>query len=649
MVALLTQDPRMSERSPSHTLIALIPALLAVAIGWGGLHGAFVRDDLDYVSGNPHVVCGVSPWVAWNSPFQPLKSLGLWRPLATVSLALDAKIAHSTGDPSTTWPFHLTNLLLAGIAAGATALLALRLGVSSVGSVIAGAAVALHPARTEAVLWISGRAECLMTAAVLATLLLAFRPSNLRRDLTLAVLTFLACSSKEQAFVLPMLVALLPFDSSRERIRAMAPVVLATSVTFTWRTLVVGGPGLADGMSVLPGVGFVERIPYGLAFLGDYLLSAFGSTLISEYDEPRSAPSGSSFLSQVGILSLFLAIAVLVAGKARGYWKKGLSASDDTAPNRAAEFGVWLFIVPLLPVLNVLMRTGEHFAERFLALPLCGFAIHYCGLLFRETRSQPTSVIRRYAIPFAATILLIACGSAFQSRINDWASPDAVVAALMRDTPNSASATFLASAQALEPAESGRNRNPAAGREYLRLTLERHPQHIGARTALALLDAQEAERTGDQLKLRQTRLFLEETLAMAPACDQIRGALGLVAKAQGDNKTAIAMLEAELTRMPAHLAWALPLAELLDGQGDRLGAASVRQRVERAMRNQWRIEPGFAPVAASYVWALAEPLGQPLEALDVLNASLKAAEVPNMRTQLEGLRTALRDRGSLPR
>src|SRR5207249_2770023 len=39
-----------------------------------------------------------------------------------------------------------------------------------------------------------------------------------------------------------------------------------------------------------------------------------------------------------------------------------------------AAFAAALFLVPLVPVLNVFYRTGEVFAERFLCLPLAGLS-----------------------------------------------------------------------------------------------------------------------------------------------------------------------------------------------------------------------------------------------------------------------------------
>ena len=57
-----------------------------IAVGLPAVRGTFIRDDWDYVAGNPHVVCAASLRDLFTSSFQPLKPLGLYRPVTTLSL-----------------------------------------------------------------------------------------------------------------------------------------------------------------------------------------------------------------------------------------------------------------------------------------------------------------------------------------------------------------------------------------------------------------------------------------------------------------------------------------------------------------------------------------------------------------------------------
>ena len=95
----------------------------AVLVGLPSIDGSFIRDDVDYVSLNPHVTIPAGIIEVFSSPFQPLMSLGLYRPVTTLSLRLDVIL----GGEEHRAIFHATNLLLAGLSAALVAVLAWRL------------------------------------------------------------------------------------------------------------------------------------------------------------------------------------------------------------------------------------------------------------------------------------------------------------------------------------------------------------------------------------------------------------------------------------------------------------------------------------------------------------------------------------------
>ncbi len=610
-------------------VVFALTACVAIFVGLAGLEGGKVRDDLDYVDGNPHVACAVDPVTAFLSPFQPLKRLGLWRPTTTLSLALDHGIAERMGDPDAVLPFHATNILLAAVAAMLTVALARVFGASPAYAFVAGLLVAVHPVRTEAVHWISGRAENLMTVGALAALLLATRRPTLLRDALLVGVAFLACASKEQAFVLPLLAVWIPHDTTKDRLRTVVVIGAGAAAAFALRWAVMGAPGVDAGLSVLQGTTFVDRLPYAAAFLGDYArLLVWPSPLLAEYDEPRAAP---------GVLPV--GVGILAAAALASVAFRGLRGAS---PGRLAAFGAALVLLPLLPILNLVVPTGEHFAERFLALPACGCALLAVGLAARV----PTSY--RVHLAGLALVAIVAGTWAFRDRAADWASPAALIDAVRRTAPNGASAPFLESAEALGPSDPDTPRDDVRGRSLLLETLARDPVHVGALTALGLLDAKDAEARGDAARLAAARARLEAAHRIAPRAEQIRGAIGLVAKAQGDLATAELRLLEEHRAMPAHLAWALPLAEIRRARGDALGAAEVERTTIAAMHAQWMIAPGFVPVAEAYVWALAEPLARPADAAAVWQSSVKAA-TPRDRARLDALRTGLIARGAWPK
>lgn len=178
-----------------------------------GLHGRSVRFDFTYLDDKTLIL----DQLAWLTDATSLKeALGrgylqavdrdqaYYRPLVTLSYALDAR---RSGEDA--WGYRLTNLLLfAGCALLVLALLRrlpLRPGVALAGAL----AFALHPALTEAIAWIPGRNDTLLTLFTLAGWLLALRafdtPSWWAR---LAHLLCFAAAllSKEPAVALPLAV-----------------------------------------------------------------------------------------------------------------------------------------------------------------------------------------------------------------------------------------------------------------------------------------------------------------------------------------------------------------------------------------------------------------------------------------------------------
>ena len=187
----------------------------------------------------------------WVGPLWGPEST-MWRPWAFTSLALDAKIY---GAASGWW--HVTNLLLHLIAAVFTALLAREWFGSRWAAVAAFATMLLHPWSSESTLWLVGRFDGWVTAAIAAALYFSWRSRGIDRWWFAAVLASgLAYLSKESALVLlpatAMLVvckaqAQLPLGtrlSMAQLMKPLAPILgaqlLVAATYFTLRWLAVG-------------------------------------------------------------------------------------------------------------------------------------------------------------------------------------------------------------------------------------------------------------------------------------------------------------------------------------------------------------------------------------------------------------------------
>jgi protein O-mannosyl-transferase len=177
--------------------LALVAALIAIAAFLPALSFGFVYDDHRFHEANPHLSHASILWRAFAEPACQTADgteAGLWRPLRTLSFALDHALF---GDSAL--GAHAVNLLVHG--AGTTCLFALlrRLGAGAWAALAGAAVYALHPAQVETVAWISSRGDLLAIAGVLGALVAALDD----RPRTALVLGTAALLAKEQAAVWP--------------------------------------------------------------------------------------------------------------------------------------------------------------------------------------------------------------------------------------------------------------------------------------------------------------------------------------------------------------------------------------------------------------------------------------------------------------
>ena len=204
--------------------LAFIPSLAA----------GFVVDDLRLIVENPYAqslsclprVFVTHLWDVHGSTTDPNQ---YYRPLVSASYILNWVVADGAA-----WPFHLFNVIVHAAAAVLATRIACRWLRSDALGVLAGLAFALHPTRTESVVWISGRTDVLMTLFILCAVELA-REASLSTGArqTIAGAGFALCVvasllSKEPAVILPVLVAV-DWTVGHRRNRQF-PVLIGVSV-----------------------------------------------------------------------------------------------------------------------------------------------------------------------------------------------------------------------------------------------------------------------------------------------------------------------------------------------------------------------------------------------------------------------------------
>src|SRR5438552_9080533 len=206
-IALLPTDQRHSFGSKRFYLCILTAFLLVGFVAFSTIiNSYFLSDEFDQIG---KVLRGDLS-VSWGQSHG-----GFFRPLFIFSYFIDSKIWGIRP-----FGFHLTNVALHSLNAFLVFVLSLTLmrGHHAVTisrkliSLGAGLLFLLHPSHTEAVSWISGRADLIATFFCLASLpcYLAYTRSKRVSRMTLSLSCFvLALLAKESAICLPFLVAVI--------------------------------------------------------------------------------------------------------------------------------------------------------------------------------------------------------------------------------------------------------------------------------------------------------------------------------------------------------------------------------------------------------------------------------------------------------
>ncbi len=289
-------------------------------------HG-FVYDDHRFLEANDALT---RPSVLWRAFLDPSVQTadgthaGLWRPLRTLSFALDRLLFGKEA-----WGPHLENVLLHGVATGLVAALLGRLGAGPRASFAGALVFALHPVQVECVAWVSSRGDLLALVGVLGALLLALRDA----PRLAAACGACALLAKEQAVVWPALVVATWLAAGR-RLRAglraaLVPAIVVAafvavrhallSEPFQEGGLPQGGPGGGELLRMLGVQTWTALLPVDPLFdwqmpeavrpLGGPLLLAFAALPFVALPRRATRPAALWFLAAL-VPTLFVQVLV---------------------------------------------------------------------------------------------------------------------------------------------------------------------------------------------------------------------------------------------------------------------------------------------------------------------------------------------------
>ena len=358
------------------TTRVLVLCLLLVAVCYANsITNAFILDDILIVGANERIRHIEPVQFLFQSYWGDLNHAGIYRPLTIFSFSLEYPI-WGVWAPG----FRITNLLLHAVNGWLVFLLARGLLGSPAAALASAAVYLIHPVQTEAVVSIVGRSE-LLAAGLFFSAWLAFRK---RRTWLAAVAYFLAALAKESAITLPAIVILeLALSQAGSEVSMGGNVsrwqLAIRNIVESWRRLAV----LAiTGVAYL-GLRFYVLGGLGIPASGQYL---HGTLTLFQ----RWMTSGRVFLEYCKLLLAPVEIAsdydfnsIPVAGLADWDAWLGLAlvAATVILAVRVAKlrptvsFGVLFFFIALLPVSNWIMPIALMMAERFLYIPMFGFAL----------------------------------------------------------------------------------------------------------------------------------------------------------------------------------------------------------------------------------------------------------------------------------
>ncbi len=393
-------------------LPAILFILTLVIFGQIVFNG-FVYDDLFFIVSNQVIQSVVNPvyYFIHADATQPQSPLApdIYRPLGVWFLSLQYRLFGL--DP---FYFHLVSLLLHAANTILFFVLLKKILKSFTLSFLGALIFGIHPVMTETVAWAAQQSALWSWFFSFLCLIVAFSEShffekNWRRITAIAILSFVAVFSKEQAVILPLIyvLCLLCFNFEiKKHFKKIVATTLPIILYLIFRGIFLGS-FVQTGIRDLWGIGHYQMFLTMLHGFAYYFRLLFWPYPLSvNYD---SFPLANSLFNlPVVISAVFLIAIIFVAIK---FWKK--------AP--LFSLGIfWIFIV-LFPVSNLIFPTKQIINERYLYFALPGFILAIFSIinLIFEKWQNCKKILFPIFTSLTIAILFIFGGFTF-TRLADW-------------------------------------------------------------------------------------------------------------------------------------------------------------------------------------------------------------------------------------
>ena len=387
---LLQNPPDNSQKeniiSNKHLWMAIAAVIMAGFLTYANtLQSPFIWDDINLVEKNPtiHNLKNLGRIFKENLGFGVIQQRSAsYRPLQSLTYMIDYSIWKNN-----VLGFHLTNIIfhiLSALGVLWLVLVVLRNGFLAVSSALI---YVVHPLHSEAVAYISGRADPLSTCLFLSSMIL-YLQSFQKRSMVMQILMLLtfigALLSRESTLMLPMIVLLYHFVFKKPVYWKSFLFLVGTGVLYIVLRVSEMIGTLGSTHTVVSTLG--ERLPGVFVAITNYLkLIIFPMPLHMEYAAPLFAWSE---------LKVFIGIASVL----------GLCfyAFQARKKNPLVSFSILWFFLTLLPVLNI-FPVNAYMAEHWLYVPLIGAVIFIVNLI--KSWSSPSAA--RVVIGVLVSVLML--------------------------------------------------------------------------------------------------------------------------------------------------------------------------------------------------------------------------------------------------
>jgi tetratricopeptide (TPR) repeat protein len=545
LMTLLSSAPNSSPVSRARPCGLLLFLLVAACFLPAVRHGFITYDDPVYVTGNAHVMKGLT----WENVRWALRSTEAsnWHPLTWVSHMADVQAFGMRP-----WGHHLTSVLLHALNALLLFTALRRLTGALWRSLFVAALFGLHPLHVESVAWISERKDVLSTTFWMLVLwAYAERMQRIRSGRPgapalygLALVLFaLGLMCKPMLVTLPCVLLLLDFwplgrfSGSAVRARWLTvaekvPFAILSAAACAATLFAQGQGGTVGTMDEFP---WRTRAANALISYCVYLGKTFVPVRLAVfYPFTAESPSPWQILAAGALLSGITVAAVALA-RSRPYVLVG-----------------WLwFVGTLIPVIGFVQVGGQALADRYTYLPLVGVFI---AMTWSATAIAQGMKLGTPAIASAAAAVLAALCFLTSVQLGYWRDG----ATLFRHTAAVTQDNWVAHANLY--ATLARTSSPEAGRELqetLRIMASFADKYDRKGAELERTPGHSAEAIGEYRKavgimpdLAGPHLILGQALAKTPgglpeAIEEFRTAVRLkpdLAAAHYDLGTALAAL-----------------------------------------------------------------------------------------------------------